>query len=211
MAMFTPRFTLAVATATELHAGQLRKGTRVPYIAHLLGVTSIALHHGADEDEAIAALLHDAIEDAPAALGAAGVRLRIRAEFGARVLEIVEGCTDTDVSPKPVWLERKLAYVAHAPQLPPSTMLVSAADKLHNASAILADFRDVGHDVWRRFNPDAGMAGVLGYYRGLVTAFRTTGHHRRLVADLDHVVSELEQAAGYVGTWPPERPPSSRP
>ncbi|MEZ5288347.1 MAG: HD domain-containing protein [Vicinamibacterales bacterium] len=201
--MLTRRFTNAVAVAHEIHAGQVKKGGRIPYIAHLLGATSIALHHGADEDEAIAALLHDAIEDAPEDRGAAGVRTLIAEEFGPRVLDIVEGCTDTDERTKPPWLARKRAYVAHVPSLPASTVLVSASDKLHNVSAILSDFHVVGHDVWKRFNPAAGMPGVIGYYRGLVTAYRTTGHHPRLVDELDRVVVALEDAAGHRGVWPP--------
>ncbi|MGE0816162.1 MAG: HD domain-containing protein [Vicinamibacterales bacterium] len=201
--MLTDRFSAALATAHTLHAGQVKKGGDVPYIAHLLGVTSIALHHGADEDEAIAALLHDAIEDAPETLGADAVRRLIFWKFGPRVLDIVQGCTDTDERPKPPWLARKRAYVAHVPSLPPSTVLVSASDKVHNVSAILSDFRVVGHDVWQRFNPAAGMPGVIGYYRGLVTAYRTTGHHQRLVDELERVVSALEEAAGHRGVWPP--------
>lgn len=199
----TARFSDALAAATQLHSGQTRRGTGVPYVAHLLGVTSIALHHGADEDEAIAALLHDAIEDAPPVLGSEGVRRWLCFRFGERVLEIVEGCTDTDVTPKPPWLERKRAYVAHVPRQSPSVVLVSASDKLHNASAILTDFRAVGHDLWRRFNRDAGMPGVVGYYRGLVTAYGTTGHHPRLVAELERVVAAIEEAAGTRGVWPP--------
>lgn len=204
--MLTSRFSEALTTAAELHAAQLRKGTRVPYIAHLLGVTSIALTHGADEDEAIGALLHDAIEDAPPALGAAGVRRLLAERFGARVLEIVEGCTDTDVTPKPAWIVRKLAYVAHVEQLSPSVLLVSAADKLHNAGAILADYRAVGGALWSRFNVDAGRTGVVGYYRGLVTAYRAAGHHPRLVEELDQVVTSIEAATGEPGVWPPPRP-----
>lgn len=201
--MLTDRFTRALALATELHAGQTRKGTRIPYVGHVLGVTSTALHFGADEDEAIAALLHDTIEDAPGSLGPAGVRARIRDAFGTRVLEIVEGCTDTDVTPKPAWLERKKAYVAHVPEAPASVVLVSASDKVHNAGAILSDFHVVGHDVWARFNTAAGMPGVIGYYRGLVAAYRATTYHSRLIDELDRVVSALERAAGHRGTWPP--------
>jgi len=201
--MLTSRFSLALTTATDLHAGQLRKGTRVPYVSHLLGVTAIALVHGADEDEAIAALLHDAIEDAPRALGATGVRRFIDQQFGSCVLEIVEGCTDADVTPKPAWLTRKLAYVSHVAGRAPSVVLVSASDKLHNASAILADFRVMGHALWSRFNADAGMPGVLGYYRGLVTAYGTTGHHPRLVTELDLVVQAIEDAVGPRGVRPP--------
>ncbi len=145
-------------------------------------------------------------EDAPKALGAAGVRRLIDQQFGARVLEIMEGCTDADVTPKPAWLTRKLAYVAHVAGLPPSVVLVSASDKLHNSSAILTDFRAIGHDLWSRFNADAGMTGVLGYYRGLVTAYRATGHHTRLIGELDLVVRALEDAVGQRGVWPPAAP-----
>jgi GTP pyrophosphokinase len=204
--MLTSRFALALTTAHDLHARQLRKGTSVPYVAHLLGVTSIALHHGADEDEAIGALLHDAIEDAPPHLGARGVRHLIREQFGERVLAIVEGCTDTDVVPKPAWRVRKAAYVAHVPSQPSSVLLVSAADKLHNAGAILSDLRVTGDEVWRRFSRDAGKAGVIGYYRGLVTAFRTTGRHPRLVDELDATVTAIESTAGVYGVWPPAPP-----
>ena len=111
--MLTIRFSAAIVATHEIHVSQLRKGTTIPYIAHLLGFTSIALQHGAGEDEAIAALLHDSIEDAPDHLGAAGVRRLLRERFGERVLCIVEACTDTDVRPKPEWRVRKDTYVLH--------------------------------------------------------------------------------------------------
>ena len=198
----SPRFSEAFRGAADLHATQFRKGTKIPYIAHLLGVSSIALHHAADEDEAIAALLHDAIEDAPKALGAPWVRNWIRFRFGERVLQIVEGCTDADVVPKPAWRARKEAYVAHLQGQPSSVLLVSASDKLHNASAILADYRDIGDALWKRFNPDAGKSGTIGYYRGLVTAYQATGLHPRLVRELDAVVTQIEAETGHPGVWP---------
>jgi (p)ppGpp synthase/HD superfamily hydrolase len=188
--------------AADLHATQARRGTKIPYIAHLLGVASIALHYGADEDEAIAALLHDTIEDAPRDLGANWVRNWIRFRFGDNVLNIVAGCTDADVIPKPPWLERKRDYIARVQHEPASVILVSASDKLHNAAAVLSDFREVGEALWKRFNPEAGKAGVIGYYRGLVTAYAATGHHPRLVRELDRVVSEIEHATGHAGRWP---------
>lgn len=202
-AVLSFRFSEAMRGAADLHATQVRKGTKIPYIAHLLGVASIALHHGANEDEAIAALLHDAIEDAPHDLGANWVRNWIRFRFGERVLTIVEGCTDADVMPKPGWVQRKLAYVARVPKEPASVILVSAADKLHNAGAVLADYRHMGDALWSRFNQEAGRAGVVGYYRGLVTAYGSTGHHKRLVAELDAVVREIERETGHRGVWPP--------
>ena len=196
------RFSEALRGAADLHAKQVRKGTKIPYIAHLLGVASIALHHGADEDEAIAALLHDAIEDAPRDLGANWVQNWLRFRFGERVLDIVEGCTDADISPKPPWRKRKEDYVARLPNEPLSVVLVSASDKLHNASAILSDYREIGDNLWKRFNPEAGKEGTIGYYRGLVTAYQTTRHHPRLVRELDAVVTQIEEETGHVGAWP---------
>jgi GTP pyrophosphokinase len=197
------RFSEALVGATRLHAAQMRKGTRIPYVAHLLGVTAIALEHGATEDEAIAAVLHDVIEDVPKELGAAWARSWIRYRFGQPVLDIVEGCTDADVTPKPPWLQRKIPYVEHIATASPSVILVSASDKLHNARAILADFRELGDGLWSRFNRDAGKAGTIGYYRGLVTAFDATRQHAALIRIFDRVVSEIEEAAQFKGVWPP--------
>src|ERR1022692_3881980 len=129
----SPRFDQALQYAVLVHAGQKRKGTEIPYLAHLLGVTSIALEHGADEDEAIGALLHDAGEDA----GGDGRIEDIRHRFGEPVADIVQGCTDAVTIPKPPWRKRKEDYIAHVAKASPSVRLVSAADKLHNARAIL--------------------------------------------------------------------------
>jgi len=161
-----PRFDEAVALACELHAGQVRKSTDIPYVAHLLAVTALVLEDGGDEDEAIAALLHDAVEDQ----GGAATLREIRRRFGSRVADIVQACSDTDVIPKPPWRERKEAYVAHLhdPALPAGALRVSLADKLHNARAILFDLR-AGEDVFARFN--AGRDDVLWYYDALARAF----------------------------------------
>lgn len=202
LAPLTSRFAEALRGAADLHATQFRKGTSVPYIAHLLGVSSIALHHGADEDEAIAALLHDAIEDAPRELGANWVQNWLRFRFGERVLDIVEGCTDADISPKPGWRLRKQTYVARLRREPASVILVSASDKLYNATAILADYREVGDALWGRYNREAGKAGVIGYHRGLVSVYQSTGHHPKLVRELDAVVTQIEVEAGHPGIWP---------
>ena len=179
----TARFNDALQFAAERHADHVRKGTSIPYIAHLLGVASIALEYGANENEAIAALLHDAVEDQKATLQ------EIRDRFGAAVADTVAGCSDTDVIPKPAWRVRKEAYIAHIPTASLSVQLVSAADKLHNARAILRDYRDVGEALWGRFN--GGRDGTLWYYRALVNTFRTVGSP--LVDELDRVVSELER------------------
>jgi GTP pyrophosphokinase len=184
----SPKFYQALHYAVLIHAGQFRKGTGIPYLAHLLGVASIALEHGANEDEAIGALLHDAGEDA----GGDGRIEDVRHRFGNAVADIVRGCTDAVTSPKPPWRKRKEDYIAHVPAASPSVQLVSASDKLHNARAILRDYRRLGDSLWPRFN--GGKEGTLWYYRSLVTAFGQAGRNE-LVAELDRVVTELEQLA----------------
>lgn len=186
--MMSQRFTDALTFATQLHATQTRKGSGVPYIAHLIGVASIALEYGANEDEAIAALLHDAIEDQ----GGEATRQEIRHRFGDTVTEIVDGCTDSDQTPKPPWRQRKETYIAHLPKASTSVRLVSAADKLYNSWSILKDYRVVGEVVWKRFQ--GGKQGTLWYYRSLVEAFRRA-ESTPLVDELDRVVSKLEQLA----------------
>ncbi len=184
--MLSERFSEALTYATRLHAKQIRKGSGVPYIAHLLGVASIALEYGANEEEAIAALLHDAIEDQ----GGDATRQEIRRRFGDTVTDIVNGCTDSEVIPKPPWKERKEAYIAHIFSASPSVLLVSSADKLYNARSILQDYRVVGEKIWQRFT--GGKVGTLWYYRSLVEAFRQV-KLTPLVAELERVVVELEQ------------------
>ncbi len=184
--ILSQRFTEALIYATELHATQTRKGSKIPYVSHLLGVASIALEYGADEDEAIAALLHDAIEDQ----GGPPIREEIRLKFGERVTEIVDGCTDTDTTPKPPWKERKKAYIAGIANASPSVRLVSAADKLHNIRSILKDYRIQGDLLWDLFK--GGKQGTLWYYRSLVTAFRQADS-TPIVIELDSLVTELER------------------
>jgi len=201
------RFTDALGVAAEIHAGQRRKGGP-PYVAHLLGVTSIAFDFGATENEAIGALLHDAIEDAPPSLGADGVRQVIADRLGGDVLAIVEGCTDSDATPKPPWIQRKIGYVEHLGDAGPSILLVSASDKLHNVRAITSDYQCIGDDIWKKFSPEAGKARTIGYYRGLVTAFQRrvavgTEGFRRLLQELDSEVAALEALTGVEGIWPP--------
>lgn len=179
------RFEEALVFTTQLHAGQTRKGTAIPYISHLLAVTAIVIEHGGNEDEAIAALLHDSIEDQ----GGASTREEIRRRFGDRVVEIVDGCTDTDVVPKPPWRVRKEEYIAHISVASAPVRLVSAADKLHNARAVLEDYRIVGEALWKRFN--GGKEGTLWYYRAAVDALRKAGTSP-LIEELDRVVSEIE-------------------
>lgn len=190
MTTLTSRFDEALKYAHEVHAGQTRKGTNAPYIGHLLGVASIVLDDGGDEDEAIAGLLHDAPEDH-------GGRSRlddIRSRFGDKVAGIVEDCTDSWDTPKPPWLDRKKGYIARARHLSPSSLRVSAADKVHNAYAILRDLRNVGEEVWTRFN--AGADDVMAYYESLVRAYREAGGGR-LVDELDRIVRGIQREMGY--------------
>ncbi len=184
--MLSERFTQALTYATQLHANQVRKGSGVPYISHLLGVASIALEYGANEDEAIAALLHDAIEDQ----GGAATREEIRRRFGDNVTAIVDGCTDSDTTPKPPWRQRKEAYINHIPTASPSVLLVSASDKLYNTRSIVKDYRIVGESVWERFG-DRRKEDILWYYRAIAIAFNQTGT-TPLIEELERVVSELE-------------------
>ena len=180
-----PRLDAAFALARELHATQRRKKTEIPYVAHLLGVASLVLDDGGDEDEAIAALLHDAVEDQ----GGAPTLALIRERFGPRVAAIVAACSDTDVVPKPPWRARKEAYVAHLgdPDLPDGALRVSLADKVHNARAILFDLR-AGHDVFARFS--APRDEQLWYYGALAAAFAELTDSP-MVAELQRVVNEL--------------------
>lgn len=188
--MLSKRFNDALTFAADLHATQTRKGSGVPYIAHLLGVASIALEYGANEDEAISALLHDAIEDQ----GGAATRDEILRRFGPTVCAIVEGCTDSDTAPKPPWRQRKEAYIAHLPTASGSVILVSSADKLHNARSILQDYRILGDPLWDRFK--GGKQGTLWYYRALVEAFKKISSSP-LIDELDRVVSEIEHLANF--------------
>jgi (p)ppGpp synthase/HD superfamily hydrolase len=189
----SPRFHEALTYAAELHAKQLRKASNIPYVAHLLGVTAIVLEHGAEEDEAIAALLHDAVEDQ----GGQATAAEIRRRFGDRVIDIVLGCTDADTIPKPPWRERKERYIAHLDNASPSILLVSAADKLHNASSIVVDYRRLGDEIWDRFN--GGREGTLWYYRTLADKFNQFAKEQRMSNDLadelERTVRELEALA----------------
>jgi len=145
-----------------LHSHQVRKGTRTPYLAHLMGVCALVLEDGGSEDEAIGALLHDAIEDHP---HQGRTRVEIGERFGSAVLTIVMGCSDADAHPKPPWRERKERYLAHLRHAPNSVLRVSTADKLHNARAIVADRARIGDRVWARFT--TGRDETLWYYGAL--------------------------------------------
>jgi (p)ppGpp synthase/HD superfamily hydrolase len=190
MTRLTSRFDEAFRYAHELHAEQTRKGTAAPYIGHLMGVASIVLDDGGNEDEAIGGLLHDAAEDH----GGRGRLEDIRARFGQAVARIVEDCTDSWDTPRAPWLERKKTYIEHARHLSPSSLRVSAADKVHNSYAILRDLRNMGEKVWDRFN--AGPDDVMSYYESLVRAFREAGGGK-LVDELERIVRGIQREMGY--------------
>jgi (p)ppGpp synthase/HD superfamily hydrolase len=185
----TKRFREALLYATELHADQTRKGTDEPYIGHLLGVASLVLQYGGNENEAIAGLLHDAVEDQ----GGHATLQKIKKKFGTRVAAIVEACSDSFEIPKLPWLERKKEHLAKIGRASRSVRLVYAADKLHNARCILADYQAIGERLWKRFS--GGKEGTLWYYREMAKALekRDAGP---LVKELRQVVAEIEKLAG---------------
>jgi (p)ppGpp synthase/HD superfamily hydrolase len=185
---YDEKFERGFVYAARLHRDQYRKGTRIPYVTHLLAVASIVGENGGTEDEVVAALLHDAPEDQ----GGEVILEDIRAQFGDEVAHIVDGCTDTYEDPKPPWRERKERYLAHLVGAPASVRLVSSADKLHNARTVLSDYRLLGDDLWARFN--GGKEGTLWYYRAIVDVLRPD-NYSPVVEELDRVVSEMERVA----------------
>ncbi len=193
---YTEKFEDALVYAARLHRDQTRKGTGVPYVSHLLAVAAIVGENGGTEDEVVAALLHDAPEDA----GGEARLAEIRARFGDGVADIVAGCTDTYEDPKPPWRARKEAYLDHLAGAPAPVRLVSAADKLHNARSVLSDYRAVEEDLWGRFN--GGRDGTLWYYRAVADALAGDGP---VAGELDRVVTELERLAGNEASEPGRR------
>src|SRR5271165_7125899 len=184
-----PRLQRAFRYAAEKHDGQTRKQTAVPYLSHLMAVASLVLEAGGDEDMAIAALLHDVVEDC-----GGRPRLReVRKLFGARVAQIVEGCTDSFGEPKPEWVGRKKGYLRELKQADAETRLVSASDKLHNVRTILADYRQHGEAIWARFT--GKKEGTLWYYRALSDEYQRRSPNRS-ARELEIAVAELESAVG---------------
>jgi (p)ppGpp synthase/HD superfamily hydrolase len=184
----TDRFLQAAAMAQEVHGGARRRGTEIPYMAHLLVVTGLVIEDGGDEDQAIAALLHDSVEDA----GGKPMLERIQRTFGPRVAEIVEGCSDSlEEEPEDPWVERKRRYLEHLPEVDDDGVLrVSLADKVHNARSLVRDYRREGDALWERFD-EKSAADQLWYYGALLEFFE----RRRpgpLTEDLRRAVNELK-------------------
>jgi (p)ppGpp synthase/HD superfamily hydrolase len=188
----TPRFSDALVFACQLHAEQRRKLSDSPYIAHLLRVAGIVLEHGGGEDEAIAALLHDAIEDQ----GGAVARAAIQERFGQAIADLVDECSDTDQTPKPPWRERKQSYLEHLEAASPSARRISAADKLDNVRSLVQGYRRHGESLWEHFR--GGRNGTLWYHRSVVDLLKraTPGP---LVDELERSVTELEALVGNNG------------
>jgi len=174
----------AFTYASNLRAKQKRKGKDVPYISHLMGVSAIVLEQGGTENQAIAALLHDAVEDQDVTVE------EIRERFNDEVAEIVEGCTNTGTESKSEWRGGKEKYIAHLREAGPSVWLVAAADKLYNARNILEDYRNVGESMWAPFTGERD--DILWYYRTLAKTFREIDPSP-LTDELGRVVSELEK------------------
>jgi (p)ppGpp synthase/HD superfamily hydrolase len=194
--LLTIRYTAAFQLAFEVHTRQLRKGTSIPYVAHLMSVSALVLEAGGDEDCAIAALLHDAVEDSN---NGAIMLDRIRGQFGPRVASIVEACSDSSATPgqeKPPWRDRKQGYVDHLQAADADALLVSACDKLHNGSAIVADMREIGIKVFDRFN--ASPADEIWYYQKLCSALSSrirptlAWKLRSVVVEMTELGNELE-------------------
>ena len=179
------RFRSALTFAFDLHRDQERKGSGVPYVAHVLGVASLVMEHGGDEDAAIAALLHDTVEDQ----GGVATLGQIEAAFGKQVAEIVLACSDSVVMPKPPWRERKETYLVHLRHASAEVQLVSACDKLYNLRTILADYARVGEALWERFT--GGREGTLWYYAALADQAYTLAHP--VVDELRAAARELER------------------
>ena len=185
---YTERLDRAIALATDAFRRKTRKGTGIPYITHLLQVMVTVAEHGGTEDQMIAAVLHDYLEDIESA-----TEDELRREFGDAVAEIVVALSDATTHPKPPWQERKEQYIALVATKPAEVKLVSAADKLHNAQSLLRDYGTVGEDLWSRFT--ASRDQTLWYYREMIRALGTDWEHP-LLEELRRVVRELHEAAG---------------
>ncbi len=187
----TDSFNQAVEYAAKLHLGQKRKGTDIPYMSHLLATAVTVMEHGQDEDEVTAALLHDAAEVA----GGRNTLENIRNKFGDRVADIVDHCSDTFEEKKPPWEERKIAYLEGLKKVEdPSILLVSIADKLHNARSILKDYNKIGENLWERFN--ASRSDILCYYTKLHHIYidNLNTYYPELVEELGDVIEDLNSA-----------------
>lgn len=183
-----PRFQDALVYTCTIHDGQIRKKTGMPRVAHLISVAGLVLEHGGTEDEGIGALLHDAVEDAGGWPRLDDIQLR----FGDAVTALVRGCTESDITPRPPWRERKQAYVQHLMHGSDSIQFIAAADKLHNARALRRGLAADGDRIWEKYK--GGRAGTIWYYRALIEVLRRRAPGQ-LISELTRVVDEIEELA----------------
>lgn len=183
------RFEQALMYAFRLHINQVRKDDwQTPYIAHLLATVGLVLEYGGSENEAIAALLHDALEDQP---NDGQTLAEIKNQFGPEVLSIVQACSDTQSHPKPPWRERKEAFIKALEAIPRSACLVIAADKLHNTRTLVREYREHGEEVWQQFK--GGRAGTLWFSQSVLTALKNRACiPPALISELSGATRELE-------------------
>ncbi len=194
MTQLTERFSQAVVLALDLHQHQKRKGSDIPYASHLLRVAGMVLEYGGDEATAIAAMLHDAVEDQGGALTAA----RIAQQFGGQVARYVEEVSDTDEDPKPPWQQRKDEYLAHLVHASPQARLISGCDKLDNLRSMIRAYRQVGPALWKRFH--GGREGSLWYHREVVRILQSSPHcpvAAELAEALDDFEKLIEETENY--------------
>ncbi len=185
--MLSNRMTEAFEFARLLHGEQLRKGTKTAYLSHLMAVSSLVLESGGSEEEAVAALLHDTVEDC----GGLPVLEKIREQFGESIANIVKDCSEPLSIPKPPWKERKNAYIAQIADADDSVKRVACADKLHNLRSILTDYQQVGDRVWDRFHAD--KEGTLWFYQSMVKTLRTFGQGVAIFVELEKRVGDLQR------------------
>ena len=183
-AKLTTKFEQALIYATQLHANQTRKVDKIPYISHLMSVSALILEAGGSEDEAIAGLLHDAVEDQ----GGKATREEIRQKFGETVVEIVDGCTETDITPKPPWKQRKIDYIDNIRNGSDSVKLVSLADKLHNARSLLIGYQNQGDKLWDYFS--GSKEDKLWFYGELLEIYQQ-GNINFMTVELERILQEL--------------------
>jgi len=186
--LLSDRYLTAFTKAFTLHGEQLRKASQTPYISHLLSVSALVLENGGSEDQAIAALLHDAVEDA----GGMATLNEIREEFGDYVAELVDGCTDSYTQPKDDWKPRKVAYLEKLKNASDDVVLISLADKVHNARSILRDLHLSGNSTWDKFK--GKKAGTLWYYNELAKIFENAPYPT-LKNELRNLVDEIDTLA----------------
>ncbi len=185
----TERFRNALDYAARKHATQTRKASDIPYLSHLMSVCSIVMDNTPDEDVWIAALLHDAVEDQ----GGEKTALEIEEQFGKRVADLVRGCSEMTAGEdgvRPSWLQRKQCYLANLPGSDPGVLLISVADKLHNARSVLRDWLACGEDAYCKFS--AGKAGTHWYYQQIIQCYRESGAvPKHLLLELEETVSRF--------------------